>query len=334
MNPLLGLWVAAIPAGVLALAEARFAMGKRAADRAWSEARVTKLKNVGSTTSLDIMPLVDWFPSRPGLLGEAGVSYLIETDENRILLDVGLNWERADPSPLLHNMNELGVSIASIDTIVISHRHVDHVGGLRWMRTRTFSLGNHQLDLRGKRVFVPEPMSYPGVETVCSTEPTIIAPGVATIGAIRAQIYMGRVDEQALAIHLEGKGLVLVVACGHQSLPRIIDRAKQLFDEPIYAVIGGLHYPLPRGRWLQRGLDLQRFVVYGPFGAPKMTDVSSEIERLARENPRWVSLSAHDSSDAMIERFREVFGPCYHDLRIGEPQTLAKARSVRPALSA
>jgi hypothetical protein len=36
-----------------------------------------------------------------------------------------------------------------------------------------------------------------------------------------------------------------------------------------------------------------------------------------------VSLSAHDSSDAMIERFRGVFGTRYHDLRIGAPQTLA-----------
>lgn len=334
MNPILGVLAAAVPAGLVALGEARFAVGKRAADKAWREARVDKLRDVGSTTSLSVLPLVDWFPSKPTLRGEAGVSYLVETDRNRILLDVGLNWARSDPSPLLHNMQELGVSLSDIDTVVISHRHVDHVGGLRWMKSRTFSLGNRQLDLRPKRIFVPEPMTYPGVETVCTREPTVIAPGVATIGAIRAQIYMGRIDEQAIAIRLDGKGIVLVVACGHQSLPRILTRAKQLFDEPIHAVIGGLHYPLPRGRWLQMGLDLQRLLVYGPFGAPRPTDVFTEIADLARERPKWVSLSAHDSSDEMIEWFRHRFGARYHDLRIGERQTLGEVERVRQAMSA
>lgn len=86
-------------------------------------------------------------------------------------------------------MGELGVSLSSIDTVVSSHLHVDHVGWLNWMRRRTFSLGNHQLGLRGKRVFVPEPMRYPDVETVCSPDPTVVAAGVATIGTIRAQLY-------------------------------------------------------------------------------------------------------------------------------------------------
>ncbi len=110
------------------------------------------------------------------------MSYLSQTDENRILLDVGLNVQRSNPSPLLHNMNMLGVSLDDIDTLVISHRHIDHVGGLPWLVRRTFSLGNEQLDLHEKRVFVPEPMTYPGVDTLCCREPTVIARGVATTG--------------------------------------------------------------------------------------------------------------------------------------------------------
>ncbi len=332
MNRRLAVGIVMFPAALLGISKIRHQRGKRAADRAWREARVDKLRDVGVTRSLTVLPLVDWFASKPNLRGEPGVSYLIKTDENHILLDVGLNFARSDPSPLLQNMKELGVELADIDTIVISHRHVDHVGGLRWLKRRTFSLGNQQMDLGAKRVFVPEPMTYPGVETVCTPHPTIIAPGVATIGTIRAQLYMGRIDEQALAIRLAGKGVVLVVGCGHQSLPRILERAKQLFDDPIHAVIGGLHYPLPRGRWLQMGIDLQKLVVYGPFGAPRMSDVRKEISLLAQHDPAWVSLSAHDSSDEMIEEFRRVFGRRYHDLRIGEPQIIGEAqRSARVA---
>jgi 7,8-dihydropterin-6-yl-methyl-4-(beta-D-ribofuranosyl)aminobenzene 5'-phosphate synthase len=312
-----------LPVGLVGWSELRYARGKTRAEQAFRDERPPKLEALGTTHSLAILPLVDWFSARPGLRCEAGVSYLIKTDANTILMDVGLNLARTDPSPLLHNMRELGISLAEIDTIVLSHCHADHVGGLRWLRRRTFSLGNVQLDLRGKRVFAPEPLVYPGISPQCSRAPTVIGRGVATIGAIRAQIYLGRVDEQALAIRVSGKGIVLVVGCGHQSLPRILARARQLFDDPIYGVIGGLHYPLPRGRLLQLGLDLQNLLVYGPFDRPRQPAVDGDLALLANHSPRWVSLSAHDSSDEVIEDFRRVFGAAYHDLLVGDWQTVA-----------
>jgi metal-dependent hydrolase (beta-lactamase superfamily II) len=316
--------IAAIPAGLAAWCEVRYARGRRGAELAWQREQCDRLAGVGSTRSLAVLPLVDWFPARPGLEGEAGVSYLIKTDRNAILMDVGLNFRRSDPSPLLRNMRALGLSLDEIDTIVLSHRHADHVGGLHWLTRRTFSLGNEQVNLSGKRVFVPEPMDYPGLTPRCTAGPTVIAPGVATIGAIRAQIYLGRIDEQALAVRVEGKGVVVTVGCGHQSLPKILARTKQLFDDPIYGVIGGLHYPYPRGRWLQWGTDLQQVLVYGPLRGPRLGDIRADITRLAG-HPQWVSLSAHDSSDEMIDEFRRTFGPRYHDLRVGEWETIADA---------
>ena len=47
---------------------------------------------------------------------------------------------------------------------------------------------------------------------------------------------MGPVDEQALAIRVEGKGIVLIVGCGHQGLANLLTRSAQLFDEPIYGM--------------------------------------------------------------------------------------------------
>jgi 7,8-dihydropterin-6-yl-methyl-4-(beta-D-ribofuranosyl)aminobenzene 5'-phosphate synthase len=314
-------WLA-VPA-LAAAAEVRYAVGKRRADRAWSCATVRKLSGLGSTRSLAILPLVDWFVARPDLRGEAGVSYLIRTDQSTILMDTGLNLGHADPSPLLHNMRALGVSLSDFDTVVISHRHADHVGGLGWLRRGTFSLGNKQPPLDGKQVIVPTPMTYPGAVVRCAPEPTIVAPGVATTGAIRAQLYIGRIDEQALAVQVEGKGIVLIVGCGHQSLPRILERADQLFEEPVYGVVGGLHYPFPQGRLRTFGLDLQNLLVYGPLRGPRPVDIGRDVRRLAEHHPAWVSLSAHDSSDDMIRKFREDFQGVYHDLKVGEWQTIA-----------
>jgi 7,8-dihydropterin-6-yl-methyl-4-(beta-D-ribofuranosyl)aminobenzene 5'-phosphate synthase len=177
--------------------------GVREADRIWKEYQPAKISNFGSTKSLTILPLVDWYTCRSDLLGEPGFSYLIKTDHNTILFDVGLNENETDPSPLQHNMKVLGVTIADFDTIVISHNHPDHVGGFDWMKLHTFSLGNEQIDLSGKRVFTPIPMTYPGLNPEHSKDPTVVAPGVATIGTIPRQLFLvGWVEEQALAINV------------------------------------------------------------------------------------------------------------------------------------
>jgi 7,8-dihydropterin-6-yl-methyl-4-(beta-D-ribofuranosyl)aminobenzene 5'-phosphate synthase len=54
-----------------------------------------------------------------------GFSCLIETKSASILFDTG-----ADSPTLLHNMRELDIDPKNIGTIVISHAHGDHTGGL------------------------------------------------------------------------------------------------------------------------------------------------------------------------------------------------------------
>lgn len=58
------------------------------------------------------------------LHNEHGLSLYIETDEQRILFDVGA-------SPLfVENAKIMGVDLAKIDSVVISHGHNDHGGGI------------------------------------------------------------------------------------------------------------------------------------------------------------------------------------------------------------
>jgi 7,8-dihydropterin-6-yl-methyl-4-(beta-D-ribofuranosyl)aminobenzene 5'-phosphate synthase len=88
-------------------------------------------------------------------------------------------------------------------------------------------------------------MTYPGQHPVYAEKPLKVAEGITTTGVLRSQLYLtGAVHEQALAVNLEGKGIVLIVGCGHQTLAKILQLSKDLFDEPLYGVIGGLHYPV------------------------------------------------------------------------------------------
>ena len=45
--------------------------------------------------------------------------------------------------------------------MVISHLHADHVGGIRAMRTQTFSFSAEPLEPRGIPAYVPAPMRHP-----------------------------------------------------------------------------------------------------------------------------------------------------------------------------
>ena len=208
-----------------------------------------KIINLGTTKTLEILPLVDWYADTNDLKHEGGVSYLIKTDDSLILFDVGMNGEKEDPSPLLYNMKKLGVELNKIGVIVISHNHVDHVGGFKWSKEKSFSLSTKQADLGAKKVYTPVPMTYPGLKPVWADDPVIISKGVATTGTIpRYLFFIGWTPEQALVINVEGKGIVLIVGCGHQSLTRLIKRTRELSDVPIHGIVGGLHYAVTDSR--------------------------------------------------------------------------------------
>jgi 7,8-dihydropterin-6-yl-methyl-4-(beta-D-ribofuranosyl)aminobenzene 5'-phosphate synthase len=327
MSVLLGILVLLVlgPVGVFAFAQIRLSRGIDEAERAWREYEPRPIGDFGSTTSLSILPLVDWYASGPEFQTETGVSYLVQTDHSTILFDVGENLRKKDPSPLLHNMQTLGIGVDDFDTVVISHNHLDHVGGMKWSRRRTFSLGNEQRDLGSKRVFTPVPMTYPGLEPVHAKDPTVIAPGVATTGTIPRQLFIGRVEEQALVVNVAERGLVLIVGCGHQTVPKLLSRTRAVFSEPIHGLVGGLHYPVPKGRAVVLGLPIQKLVGSGngPFSPLTVEEISANIAELRDLNLAVVGLSGHDSDDEVMEQFRTAFGSAYREVRVGEPIAVA-----------
>ena len=62
--------------------------------------------------------------AKEGLLSEHGLSFALRTDGNTILFDTG-NGET-----LIHNATKLGIDLADISHLVLSHGHYDHTGGI------------------------------------------------------------------------------------------------------------------------------------------------------------------------------------------------------------
>jgi metal-dependent hydrolase (beta-lactamase superfamily II) len=308
---------------ILALAAAYVIAHIRAVEkveRDWQTTRVEKLTDFGSTRQLTITPLLNWHAGGAGLRTEAGVSYLIQTDQHRLLFDVGFNQNNEPVSPLQHNMVSLGIKLESIDTLFISHHHLDHAGGQSWVDSGSFSLGQQQSPLAVTKIFSPVPLQYPGSTVEVVRKPVVVGEGLASIGPIRRRLFMGEIEEQALAINVADKGIVLVVGCGHQTLTKILQRYDQLFDQPLYAIIGDLHYPLPDGRLTLLGINLQRYLASGsgPWNPIDEKGVRADMGLLQARNLSILGLGGHDTSDTAIDWFKNDFGRRYRSVRVGD----------------
>jgi 7,8-dihydropterin-6-yl-methyl-4-(beta-D-ribofuranosyl)aminobenzene 5'-phosphate synthase len=300
----------------------KFYSAKKRAEKHNKKVKTLKLQGIGSTKSLTVLPLIDWRTNNEGLRVETGVSYLVRTDSITILFDTGLNSDDEYPSPLLRNMRKLGVTLDEIDTVFITHNHDDHVGGSKWAKDKTFSVTGRQEPLGEVKVITPTKMTYPGIKPVYARDPMVLGIGVASTGTIANNMYFwGFTEEQSLAVNVEGKGIVLIVGCGHHTVPKLIERARLLFDEPIYGLIGGLHYPVRGGPIELYGYASHK---YGGTGKPPwehitVEELNANIKLLKGLNLRLIALSPHDSSNVSMSAFSDAFTDKYRNLRVGEP---------------
>jgi 7,8-dihydropterin-6-yl-methyl-4-(beta-D-ribofuranosyl)aminobenzene 5'-phosphate synthase len=196
----------------------------------------------------------------------------------------------------------LGISLDEVDVFVLSHHHPDHMGGLAWWQQGTFAPGSGQPDLGDRPIYAPEPLTYPGANPILAAQPQRIAEGVATLGAASfvlpfpLALLMPGGKEQALAVNVAGKGIVLITGCGHPGLETLVARAQAVLDAPVVGVIGGLHYEEADAAALQ-----------------------PHIEFLQTLRPELVALSPHDSGAGVRQEFRVQFGAVYRDIAVGEP---------------
>ena len=157
--------------------------------------------------------------AKPGLRTGWGFSSLLETDHAKpLLFDAGANGP-----DLLYNMSRLGIDPSSIGTVVISHGHGDHTGGLL----------NFLEVNREAAIYLPASVlaRLPGREVTWVDRPVRIVEGVYSTGELGG-------IEQSLIIETD-KGLVVMTGCSHPGVGSILDAAS--IRGSIYGIIGGLH---------------------------------------------------------------------------------------------
>ena len=253
---------------------------------------------------LELTVLVEW-KAKEGFIGDAGVSYLFRSELGSMLYDVGFGPTRP---ALTHNAAKLGFNLDQVDALTISHLHCDHMGGIPAQRSRQVTVPDELMSEKLKACFVPDKAEAEGFKAQLVERPQLLTAGIASTGPLARSLFiMGFTEEQALLARVKGKGLVVFTGCGHPTIEVVLKMVERLSNEPLYAVGGGLHFPITDGRGNRAGIKFQTIIGTGKPPWQRITDedLSRTVTAINAAGPKKVYLSGHDTCDHALDRMKK-----------------------------
>ena len=231
-------------------------------------------------------------------LGEWGFSALVEADGHRILLDTG-----SHPETVLKNARDLNIDLSDVKEVILTHYHWDHVRGLMTLRREMMKKNPAALSVayvaqgifysrpspKGEQndmIVIRKDYEASGGKIIEYSKGVEIFPGAWLTGPVprkypernwsnsgKVQTPNGLVednipDDQSLVLNTP-QGLVVLTGCGHAGIVNILTYAAEQFpNEPVYAVLGGLHlFPASDEQLNWTGDKLKEFRVANIMGA-------------------------------------------------------------------
>ncbi|MFX1286835.1 MAG: MBL fold metallo-hydrolase [Promethearchaeota archaeon] len=214
-----------------------------------------------------------------GTLGEYGFSALSKVQfsdsELKILFDTG-------PSPVafLNNIKKLEVDLSTIDALVLSHGHLDHIGGLKEAialtkkriplichpqtispkfiteKGKTRDVGFQKIfdsveDLKKQVHLITTTTSYEFTKSVMTTGEVPRKNDYEVLsGKLRevTTVQNGKIipdkllDDLSMVFHLADDSIVILAGCCHSGIVNTVAKTKELTDSSnIVGIVGGLH---------------------------------------------------------------------------------------------
>ena len=270
------------------------------------------------------------------LLAEHGLSLLVTVyqgeEKHTVLFDTGYS-----KIGVPHNLEQLKVDLNEVEGIVLSHGHMDHTGALYAILDKipaTIPLVLHPGAFDSPRFFgladgrkllfpqtlVKEELLKRNIALMERKTPTPIAhEGILVTGEVERVTPFEKglpnavlerdgkiekdpiIDDQALVVHLKGKGLVVIAGCSHAGIINTVLYAQKLTGiEKVYTILGGFH-------------------LSGPHFEPIIEQTIGELKRI---NPE-VLVPMHCTGWTAIQRMSQEFPDAFILNSVGSTITLA-----------
>lgn len=253
---------------------------------------------------------------REGCTAKHGLSFYIETETHRLLMDTGPD------DTLLDNAQVLGIDLQKIEMVIISHGHYDHAGGVL-----PFAKVNPQVEIiMQESAVLPH---YNGSRYIG------IDPEIANLSQLKLISGNKRIDdelflfsgvtgrrdfpagnltmrtvrdgrsipddfshEQHLVISCAGRQ-ILLSGCAHSGILNILDRYKEIFGNLPDVVMSGFHMMKP--------------------GEPYTEEDISIIENTAKELAKTdtVFYTGHCTSRPAFEIMQKIMGEQIKEINTG-----------------
>lgn len=264
-------------------------------------------------------------PRRSDLQAKHGLSIYLEMRDRReqvnVLVDTG-------PSPelVLHNADAMNVNLDTINVILLSHGHYDHVGGLIGVLKRirdSIVVVAHPETFNSKFAYRPylkylgsafhlQEIEASGGVLLRAKNPIKIADGILSSGEVERGTAFEKVDgfwkvddemltedimldDQSLIVNITGRGLVIIAGCAHSGIINTIRQAQRITGvSKIHAVIGGFH--------LKNAGDKR---------------IDATTNELLRLKPDIIG-PCHCTGSKAVKRFTDAFKDRCKPLRVGD----------------
>jgi len=214
------------------------------------------------------------------LLAEHGFSCLLKvssgSEEHVVLIDTGIS-----ATCFFHNVDVLGVDLSKVESVVLSHGHLDHFGALVEflnVAKKGIPLVLHPDAFLERALNTPDSgrlTDFPVLDKTALKETgavlreardaSMLASGLVLVSGevervtdfekgfpwseakIDGQWVVDPFrDDQGVAVKLKGKGLVVIGGCSHAGIINTVKHAQKVTrTDKVHAVLGGFHLTGP-----------------------------------------------------------------------------------------
>lgn len=267
---------------------------------------------------MKIITLIEDTPGREGCLYEHGLSFYVETENHKLLVDTGAT------DAFLKNAETLGVDLKQVDTVILSHGHFDHAGGIiPFAKTNSTARIYLQKTAGGDYYSIREQgEEYIGIDkqilqlpqAVLLEDDFKIDEELSLFTDItgrnlwpKSNLRLKRKDgtdsvqdsfehEQCLVIACEGKK-ILLSGCAHNGILNILERYRELYGEEPDVLISGFH------------------MIRKEYSEEDIQEIRSTAEELAKL--KTVFYTGHCTGKVAFDVMKEIMGEQLREIHSG-----------------